>query len=145
MAHDPHPRRRDRPELVRGQSLHGVLAGLLALMGAPASGSDIEQAPIHYSESTPRNAVSRLQGGLSSGTTTLEFERDHGYLRSLLRHLQVPESSQVLVFSKTSLQRDRISPKTPRAIYFNDEVMVGFTLRGQVLEISTADEAMGGD
>jgi hypothetical protein len=61
----------------------------------------------------------------------------------LLRHLQVPESSQVLVFSKTSLQRDRISPKTPRAIYFNDEVMVGFTLRGQMLEISAADEAVG--
>lgn len=143
MAHDPHPRSRDLSELVRGRGLHGVLAGMLALMGASASGADIEQAPIHYSESTPRNAVSRLQGGLSAGMTTLEYEPDHGYLRSLLRHLQVPESSQVLVFSKTSLQRDRISPKTPRAIYFNDEVMVGFTLRGQMLEISAADEAVG--
>lgn len=143
MAHDPHTRRRDVLERVRGRGLHGVLAGLLALTGPSASGSDIEQAPIHYSESTPRNAVARLRGGLSAGTTTLEFERDHGYLRSLLRHLHVPESSQVLVFSKTSLQRDRISPETPRAIYFNDEVMVGFTLRGQMLEISAADEAVG--
>ena len=55
----------------------------------------------------------------------------------------MPESSQVLVFSKTSLQRERISPKTPRAIYFNDDVMVGFCLRGQVIEISAADDAIG--
>ena len=143
MAHDPRIRSRDRSEIVRGRGLRGVLAGLLALMGGSAHGSDIEQAPIHYSETTPRNAISRLQGELAEGKTTLEYERDHGYLRSLLGHLQVPESSQVLVFSKTSLQRDRISPKTPRAVYFNDEVMVGFTLRGQLLEISAADEAVG--
>jgi hypothetical protein len=143
MAHDLHLRRRDHSRIVRGRSFQGALAGLLALVGASASGSDIEQAPIHYSETAPRNPVARLQEGLDAGTTTLEYERDHGYLRSLLRHLQVPESSQVLVFSKTSLQRDRISPKTPRAIYFNDEVMVGFTLRGQVLEVSAADEAVG--
>jgi hypothetical protein len=123
--------------------LRAVLAGLLALVGTSASGSDLEQAPIRYSETTPRNSVSRLQGELATGEATLEYEQDHGYLRALLRHLEVPESSQVLVFSKTSLQRDRISPRTPRAIYFNDEVMVGFTLRGQVLEISAADEAVG--
>ena len=55
----------------------------------------------------------------------------------------MPESSQVLVFSKTSLQRERISPRTPRAIYFNDDVMVGFCIRGRVIEISAADEAIG--
>ncbi len=49
----------------------------------------------------------------------------------------------MLVFSKTSLQRERISPKTPRAIYFNDEVMVGFCLRGSVIEISAADDGLG--
>jgi hypothetical protein len=49
----------------------------------------------------------------------------------------------VLVFSKTSLQRERISPATPRAIYFNDEVMIGFCNRGRVMELSVADEAIG--
>ena len=143
MAHDPHSRRRDRPGPVRGRGLHGVLAGLLA--------SRVRRPPGRTS-SRPRSITARARPGTRSrgsrkgsaaGTTKLEFERDHGYLRSLLRHLDVPESSQVLVFSKTSLQRDRISPKTPRAIYFNDEVMVGFTLRGQVIEISAADEAVG--
>jgi len=106
-------------------------------------GQDIEQAPINYSAATPRNTVTRLQERLASGKAKLEFEPDHGYLRSLLRELDVPESSQVLVFSKTSMQRDRISPKTPRAIYFNDDVMIGFCLRGRVIEISAPDDAIG--
>ena len=67
----------------------------------------------------------------------------HGYLRSLLKGLEVPESSQVLVFSKTSFQRERISPETPRALYFSDDVMVGFCDRGRVMEISAADEVIG--
>ncbi|MGE3819968.1 MAG: hypothetical protein AB7I30_11060, partial [Isosphaeraceae bacterium] len=95
------------------------------------------------SEATPRNVVERLRERLNAGRATLEFKSDHGYLRSLLRELDVPESSQVLVFSKTSLQRERISPRTPRAIYFNDDVMIGFCLGGQVLEISAVDEVIG--
>ena len=110
---------------------------------ASASGQDIERDPINYSAATPRNAVTRLQDRIAKGTAKLDFEPEHGYLRSLLRELDVPESSQVLVFSKTSLQRERISPKTPRAIYFNDDVMVGFCLRGRVIEISAADEVVG--
>lgn len=119
------------------------LGGLLISVSTTAAGQDIERPPINYSEAVPQNAVSRLQEGLVAGTAKLEYAGEHGYLRSLLRALDVPESSQVLVFSKTSLQRERISPKTPRAIYFNDEVMVGFCLRGQVIEISAADEALG--
>jgi hypothetical protein len=110
---------------------------------ARGQGQEIEQAPINYSAATPQNAVARFQDRLIAGTAKLEFDPKHGYLRSLLRALDIPESSQVLVFSKTSLQRERISPQTPRAIYFNDDVMVGFCLRGRVIEISAADEAIG--
>jgi hypothetical protein len=127
----------------RGRRLGALLIGLAAFVTATASGQDIERDPINYSAATPRNAVARLQERLAQGKAKLEFEPEHGYLRSLLRALDVPESSQVLVYSKTSLQRDRISPKTPRAIYFNDDVMVGFCLRGQVIEISAADDAIG--
>jgi hypothetical protein len=73
--------------------------------------------------------VTRLADRRAKGETKLEFEPDRGYLRALLRALDIPESSQVLVFSKTSLQRERISPRTPRAIYFNDDVLVGFCQR----------------
>jgi hypothetical protein len=55
----------------------------------------------------------------------------------------VPESSQTLVFSKTSLQRQRISPSTPRALYFSDDTYVGFCQNGDLLEISTVDNELG--
>lgn len=127
----------------RRRNGYGVLVVLSAFAVATASGQDIERDPINYSVGTPRNAVSRLQERLNSGEAKLDHEEEHGYLRSVLRALDIPESSQVLVFSKTSLQRDRISPSTPRAIYFNDEVMIGFCLRGGVMEISAADESLG--
>jgi hypothetical protein len=73
----------------------------------------------------------------------LKFADDHGYLPALLKELNVPQSSQVLVFSKTSFQRERITPKTPRALYFNDDVYVGFCLRGDVLEVSAVDTKIG--
>jgi hypothetical protein len=127
----------------RGRGLGALLLGWWACVAATASGQEIERDLINYSAATPRNAVTRLQERLDRGSGTLEFDPQHGYLRSLLRALDVPESSQVLVFSKTSLQRDRISPKTPRSIYFNDDVMVGFCLRGRVIEISAADDELG--
>jgi hypothetical protein len=120
-----------------------VFVGLAAFLTDAALGQDLERDPINYSAATPRNAVERLRERLGSGSTKLDFEPVRGYLRSLLRELDVSESSQVLVFSKTSMQRDRISPKSPRAIYFNDDVMVGFCLHGNVIELSAPDEAIG--
>jgi hypothetical protein len=127
----------------RRRALGAVVTGLAALAAVRAAGQDIERAPINYSTATPRNAVKRLEERLAAGKTKLDFEPEHGYLRSLLRVLEIPESSQVLVFSKTSFQRERIAPKTPRAVYFNDEVMVGYCRRGQVMEIAAADEVIG--
>jgi hypothetical protein len=119
-----------------------VLAAIAAASAALAQ-QDIDREPILYGEATPRNAVAEFQRKLSDGTASLDYDPDRGYLRPVLKALDIPESSQVLVFSKTSLQRQRISPKTPRAIYFNDDVMVGFCLRGDVMELSAADDAMG--
>src|SRR3954454_2216396 len=90
-----------------------LLAGLFA---APARADDFDREPIHYRTAEPDNAVSRLQKRLD-GQLRLEFDEKTGYLRSLLEQLHVPPSSQTLVFSKTSLQRHRIAPQTPRALY----------------------------
>ena len=90
-----------------------------------------------------RNAVEALQLRLKHGELSFDRTDDHGYLKAMLKELRVPESSQLLVFSKTSFQRDRITPKTPRAIYFNDDVYVGFCLRGDILEVSAADRIFG--
>lgn len=140
--------RHGRSLAVRGlgtfhRALGAVAATALALSTAAATAQEIERDPINYSEAPRKNAVADLQERIASGKLTLEYEPDHGYLRSFLKALDIPESSQVLVFSKTSLQRGRISPKTPRAIYFNDEVLVGFCLRGRVIEISAADDLVG--
>ncbi len=82
--------------------------------------------------------VSRLNQRLDDGQASLEFESNWGYLRSLLEELNVPLSSQLLVFSKTSAQFRWINPRNPRAIYFNDDTYVGWVPGAPLLEISTA-------
>lgn len=122
----------------------GLLVGALALVAAgPARGADIDQPPVRYSTAPADNAVSRLQARLDAGRSPLAFEKHFGYLRSLLRALNVPESSQLLVFSKTSFQRQRIGPKAPRSLYFNDDVYVGFCQNGDVLEVTAVDPQLG--
>ena len=104
---------------------------------------DFEREPINYVTAVTDNPVSRLEARLEKGMTHLEHEDRRGYLKSLLKELEVPISSQTLVFSKTSLQRNRIAPRTPRAIYFNDEMYVGFCQHGEVLELSAVDPSLG--
>ena len=104
---------------------------------------DFEHEPINYLTALTDNPVSRLEARLEQGKARLEHDDRRGYLKSLLKELDVPISSQTLVFSKTSLQRNRIAPRTPRAIYFNDEMYVGFCQHGEVLELSAVDPALG--
>ncbi|MBX9790512.1 MAG: hypothetical protein K2Y37_16455 [Pirellulales bacterium] len=118
-----------------------MVLGLWA--SAVGAGDENEQPPISYSQSTPHNCVSKLQARLDQDELRLDYDEGQGYLRALLSALQVPVESQMLVFSKTSLQRDRISPQSPRAIYFNDEVYVGYCRSGEVLEISAVDPVLG--
>lgn len=121
----------------------GTCLLLVCSVAHPAAADELDREPINYKTATGANAVAALQKQLDAGKTKLKFVDDHGYLPAVLKELSVPLSSQVLVFSKTSLQRDRITPKTPRALYFNDNVYVGFCLRGDVLEVSAADAGLG--
>ena len=123
-----------------------TIAIVLIAIGFPCPVShadDYERAPINYESATPANSISRLQAEISQGTTELVSDPQTGYLQSLLQTLDVPVSSQTLVFSKTSLQRNRISPRSPRALYFNDDVYVGYCQDGEVLELSVADPELG--
>jgi hypothetical protein len=120
-----------------------LLAFLLAVIAQPGWAQEYEQEPIRYSKSEPNNRVSQLIERIQGGKTQLRHEPHFGYLRSLLAELDVPQSSQMLVYSKTSLQRQRISPQTPRALYFNDDVYVGFCQQGDVLELSAVDPQLG--
>jgi hypothetical protein len=135
------------PPRVPASSLNLATQYILTLvafwLAAPIWAGDIEQQPIRYSEAVVDNPVTRLQRRIDSGAFRLPYEENFGYLRSVLRALSVPDSSQMLVFSKTSLQRDRIGPRTPRAIYFNDETYVGFCQRGTVMEVTAVDPKLG--
>jgi hypothetical protein len=60
-----------------------------------------------------------------------------------MRALHVSPATQTLVFSKTSFQRDKISPRAPRALYFNDDIYLGFCQHGDVVEIASTDPQQG--
>jgi hypothetical protein len=102
-----------------------------------------DEEPISYGKGEPKGPVAALQQKIDRGEVQLKFEPGYGYIRSLLEALKVPQESQMLVFSKTSLQRERISPKTPRAIFFNDDIYLGFIPGAPLVEVSVADPQLG--
>jgi hypothetical protein len=127
------------PSFLRTSS---AAVALLVAVGLTRA-ADFDRDPIRYETAPDDNVVSRLGRGLESGKIKLAHHDKAGYLKALLKELNVPESSQVLVFSKTSFQHRRIGPMTPRAIYFNDDVYVGYCLKSETLELSAADPQLG--
>src|SRR3954468_5556850 len=95
-------------------------------------------------DDAPTNVVEVLQAKLDKGEIKLAYASDgHGFLRSVLEALKVSPESQVLPFTKSSLQFDRISPATPRAVYFSDDVAVGAVHPGGLIEIIANDRRGG--
>jgi hypothetical protein len=104
----------------------------------------LDDPAIQYGERPADDPVARLQHRLESGQAKLEAAPNGwGFLPSVLKQLDVNPDSQALVFSKTSTQVENINPRTPRAIYFNDDVMVGFVRNSDVLEIASLDPKQG--
>jgi len=103
-----------------------------------------DEETINYSKVKEAGPIARLQEQIERGDVKLDHDDHFGYLPSLLAALNVPTNSQMLVFSKTSFQRERIAPKTPRAIFFNDDVYIGFVQGSSLLEISSVDPKLGG-
>ncbi|MEP7361998.1 MAG: hypothetical protein ABI972_01985 [Acidobacteriota bacterium] len=103
----------------------------------------LEDPVIDYAKAPVTERVYQLKLEIESGKRKLAYDPDLGYLPSLLKALDVPVSSQTLVFSKTSFQAPRISPRTPRALYFNDSVSVGMVRGGDVLELAAHDAQQG--
>lgn len=90
---------------------------IAAALATRATGQD--------SRATPPDPIAALAAELEASGRSLPFiAPDKGYVPSLLQRLKVPADSQVLVFSRTSLQVDFVRPTVPRAIYFNDSLAV---------------------
>ncbi len=119
------------------------LAVLVGMGASVFAQFDLDRDPINYETTPVRDRVTLLQRQLAAGEVSLDYDRSLGYLPALLKLLDVPASSQMLVFSKTSAQLHKISPQRPRAIYFNDDTYVGYVQGGDFLEISSVDPGQG--
>jgi hypothetical protein len=95
-----------------------------------------------YHQITPRDPFSKFMEKVEKGVVMLNYKSDHAYLNSLLKELGISPYSQLLVYSTTSLQLSRISPRNPRAIYFSDDIYVGYVPGGQI-EIIGIDPQLG--
>ena len=131
---------------LRRVKLLGYLLGTCAVCSAqdylPAI--PVDHPAIRYSQGPFDDPVARLADRLRHGTVKLESRNDgSGYLASLLDRLGIKIDSQALVFSKTSFQAPTISPSNPRAIYFSDDVAVGYVRGGDGLEVAATDPRQG--
>ncbi len=124
-----------------------IILGAAVYAFAELSGSylvPIDHESIQYGKAPVDDPIHRLGKRIAKGEVKLDFADDGmGHLRSLLKALDVNLDSQVFVFSKTSFQAPRISPRLPRAIYFNDNVSVGWVRGGDVLELAALDPKQG--
>lgn len=101
-----------------------------------------ETNPINYYDAAPVDAVSEYfshPGNLKDWY----YDPSLGYLKSFLKAFNIPSSSQTLVFSKTSLQARRINSKNPRALYFSEDIHVGWVPSGDFLEVAVSSPTTG--
>jgi len=89
-----------------------------------------ESPPILYSKTKTSDPIANLISAIDRGESRLPDGSENDVLRFLLGLLEIPESSQILVYSKTSAQNYFISPRTPRALYYNENAYVGHVLGG---------------
>jgi hypothetical protein len=123
-----------------------ILIFFLAATVASAAGASqiaFDQFPHDYWKRPLTDRFSRLKVEIESGRLSLEADGEKAFLLGLLKALDIPISSQMLVFSTTSLQLRLISPANPRALFFNEDVYVGYIPGGRI-EVVSIDPDLGG-
>ena len=123
-----------------------VVCGIWASLGAQRAGSFMgssEDPAIKYSSAPLKNAVVEVNRKIEEGVIQLTYEGRGGFLRSALDALEIPADSQLLVFSRDSLQGKLINEQNPRALYFNDRVALGWVRDGDFIEVAAHDDTAG--
>lgn len=129
--------------LPRMRLLACAAALLCGLPGSLRGQIPFEKEPIRYSTAPVHDPIAELQKKIDSGEVQLDYDPRQQYLPALLKVLEVPLSSQMLVFSKTSFQLQKIFPSRPRALYFNDRVYLGWVQQGDIIEVASIDPELG--
>ena len=120
-----------------------LLAGVTLAAQTPFVGVLDEHPAIQYASRPTRDRVSMLNRALEQGTVSLAYRERGGYLLPVLDALGVPPESQLLVFSKTGIQGAATGPQNPRAIFFDDAVVVGYVPGARFLELAAHDPEQG--
>lgn len=122
-----------------------VISALVLSAGvAPAKEPAFDQPPHDYWQRPLNDRFTRLKEEIEAGRVALNGGGgEKTFLLSLLKALDVPATSQMLLFSTTSLQLRLITPSNPRALFFNEDVYVGYIPGGRI-EIVSVDPALGG-
>ncbi len=131
--------------------LTGAAALLLAVIAATtvsgqrggAFRGSRDHPAIQYTNGPVDNVVAELNARLEAGELDLRWEGRSGYLRSVLDAFDLRVESQVLAFSPTSFQTEYIEFDNPRAVYFTDNVALGWVRGAEVLEIAAFDRTQG--
>jgi hypothetical protein len=123
----------------------GLVVGAIASPAQiPDTSPDLVREPaIAYFTAPVSDPVAELNIRLQTGAVRLTFDDTRGYLPSVLQALHVPAASQVVVFSKTSVQASHITPANPRGIYFDDSVSVGYIHDAAYIEFAAQDPRQG--
>jgi hypothetical protein len=104
---------------------------------------DFKAPPHSYLQHEPTDRFTALLAKVNAGEVKFDTTDDKSFLVSILRELNIPISSQLQLFSATSLQSEIINPRNPRALYFNEDTYVGYVAGGKV-EVISMDPTHGG-
>jgi hypothetical protein len=109
----------------------------------PWAGVLDEHPAIQYASRPTTDRVAKLNQALTESGRFLQRDPRTGYLLPVLDALGVPKESQLLVFSKTGVQRAYTSPQNPRALFFDESVAVGYVPGAPVIELAAHDPQQG--
>ena len=104
--------------------------------------NDYDLEPHGYFTKEAKDPTTLLMKRVQRGEVVISEQTGKPLLGRFLKELQLHEDTQILVFSKTSLQRRAVSYSNPRAIYFNESVYLGWMPNGRI-EIASFDPELG--
>jgi hypothetical protein len=132
----------------RSKQASALVAAVLVCAGALTAAQEWpgvlhEHPAISYLTRPTTDRAGALGRAVAGGPRTLARDPRTGYLRAILDALDVPVESQLLVFSKTGVQRAHTSPRNPRSLFFNRSVVVGYIPGAPAIEIASHDPQQG--